>query len=481
MGPQPPTGQVPRTAAYRGTAAGVSVRPYAEGVPSLRELVERTPATRERFVDLLRVLAITAVVLGHWLVTAIGYDAAGRLVGRSALPQLTWAHPLTWLFQVMPVFFFVGGFANAASLRSHRERGGDAVGWLQTRAARLIRPTTALVVVLAAGSLLARWLGADPQLIRSAVWYASIPLWFLSAYLAVVLLTPVMYAVHQRFGLVVPVVLVGLVALGDIARLRGAGTWGLGSYLFGWLAMHQMGFAWRDGNLRPTPRVALPLLFGGLAAAVLLTTVGPYPVSMINVPGERVHNMSPPTVALLAVAAAQLGLALLLRDRATRWLRRTGPWTFVVAANSVVLTVFLWHLSAAVLVVGVLHTLDALPTPPVGSAGWWLWRLPWLVVLAVVLAVLVGIFSPIERRSARRPTERPRWLPAGLARVLVRPEVRLVLTVAGFVAVIVGLVANSAAPQTRPQPLGVPVGALTAFLIGAAVLRLVGSTPDRRG
>ena len=449
-------------------------------MPSLRELVERTPATRERFVDLLRVLAITAVVLGHWLVTAIGYDTAGRLVGRSALPQLTWAHPLTWLFQVMPVFFVVGGFANAASLRSHRERGGDAVGWLQGRAERLIRPTTALVVVLAAGSLLARWLGADPTLIRSAVWYASIPLWFLSAYLAVVLLTPVMYAVHQRVGLVVPVVLVGLVALGDVARLRGAGAWGLGSYLFGWLAIHQMGFAWRDGNLRPTPRVALPLLLGGLVAAVLLTTVGPYPVSMINVRGERVHNMSPPTVALLSVATAQLGLALLLRDRAERWLRRTRPWTVVVAANSVVLTVFLWHLTGAVLVVGVLHALGALPTPPVGSAGWWLWRLPWLVVLAVALAVLVAIFSPIERRS-RRPAARPRWLPAGLARALARREARLVLTVAGFVAVIVGLLANSAAPQARPQPLGVPVGALTAYVIGAAALRLMRSTPDPRG
>ncbi|MFS8478840.1 MAG: acyltransferase [Micromonosporaceae bacterium] len=450
-------------------------------MPSLRELVEHTPPTRERFADLLRVLAITAVVLGHWLVTNIGYDPAGRLVGRSALPQLTWAHPLTWLFQVMPVFFFVGGFANAASLRSHRERGGDAVGWLQNRAARLVRPTTVLVVVLAAGSLLARWLGTDPQLIRSAVWYASIPLWFLSAYLTVVLLAPVMYAAHQRFGLVVPVVLVGLVALGDIARLNGVGTWGLGSYLFGWLAMHQMGFAWRDGDLRPQPRVALPLLLGGLAAAVLLTTVGPYPVSMINVPGERVHNMSPPTVALLSVAAAQFGLALLLRNRAERWLRGTRPWTVVVAANSVVLTVFLWHLTGAVLLVGALHGLGWLPTPPVGSTAWWLWRLPWLAMLAVVLAVLVAIFSPIERRSTRRPSDRPRWLPDRLARVLGRPEVRLVLTVAGFVAVVVGLVTNSTAPQTSPQRLGVPVGALAAFLIGAAVLRLMRSIPDSRG
>jgi peptidoglycan/LPS O-acetylase OafA/YrhL len=120
----------------------------------LRRMAERTPASRERFIDLLRAIAIVAVVLGHWLVTVVEYQD-GQLVGRSALPDLRWAHPITWLVQVMPIFFLVGGYANAASLASHYRAGWRAGDWLVHRAARLVRPSTALILVLAVGAWVA--------------------------------------------------------------------------------------------------------------------------------------------------------------------------------------------------------------------------------------------------------------------------------------------------------------------------------------
>ncbi|PZM89483.1 MAG: acyltransferase, partial [Actinobacteria bacterium] len=89
-----------------------------------RQLAERTPPERERVVDFLRALAIVAVVLGHWLVSVVEYDSDGRLTGRSALPDLPWAYPLTWLVQVLPLFFLVGGYANAASLGKRWGGGG---------------------------------------------------------------------------------------------------------------------------------------------------------------------------------------------------------------------------------------------------------------------------------------------------------------------------------------------------------------------
>lgn len=453
----------------------------------VRQLAESTPASRERFVDLLRAVAITAVVLGHWLVTVIGYDDAGQLTGHSALGDLPWARPVTWLVQVMPVFFLVGGYANAASLTSHRRRGGDAIGWLQERSGRLIRPTTVLLVILAAGGLAGRLLGAEPERIRTVVWFASIPLWFLAAYFTVVVLAPVMYGLHERFGLAVPLVLVALVALGDLARLSGASTLAGGNYLFGWLAVHQVGFAWhtrrsgttRRGRLPASPRAGVALLLGGVTALVSLSVVGPYPVSMINVPGERLHNMSPPSLALLALATAQLGLIVLLRDPADRWLHRPRPWRVVVAVNAVVLTTFLWHISAVLLLTGALDVLHLLPTPEVHSVAWLLWRVPWLIMLAVVLAVLVAIFAPIETHGSRRPTTRPGWLPARLAGVLNRPGPRAVLTVVGFGATVAGLLGNSLAPKAADYLFGLPTAALVAYLAGAAVLRLLRSVPDR--
>ncbi|MBC8992035.1 acyltransferase [Micromonospora chalcea] len=456
----------------------------------LRQLAQRTPPGRERYIDLLRALAITMVVLGHWGVTVIGYDN-GRPAGHSALADLRWAWPLTWVAQVMPVFFLVGGYANAASLTSRRRRGGSATGWLVDRSARLIRPTTVLLLVLAAGAGIATLRGADAAQVREVIWFATIPLWFLVAYVAVVALTPPMYALHRRFGLAVPVVLVALVALGDLGRLLGPAVLADGNYLLGWLAVHQVGFAWYDaarpdnraGHAAPrgllrrrlplSGRAGAVLLGGGLVALVLLTVAGPYPVAMLHVPGERLDNAAPPSLALMAAAAAQLGLILLLRRPPGRWLRRSGPWQAVLAVNAVVLTLFLWHLTAAVLLVGLLDALGVLPTPPVGSAAWWALRVPWLLALAAVLAVLVAVFGPVEART-RRPAATG---PAGVG----RRRLRAGLALAGYAGVLVGLLLNSLTPKEGPEPLGLPAPALVAYLAGAGLLRLLRSGRDRPG
>ncbi|QLQ36787.1 acyltransferase family protein [Micromonospora robiginosa] len=475
----------------------------------LRQLAERTPPGRDRYVDLLRALAIAMVVLGHWGVTVIGHEH-GRPSGHSALADLPWAWPLTWVAQVMPVFFLVGGYANAASLTARRARGGTATGWLVDRSARLVRPTTALLLVLAAGATVATLRGADPTQVRTVVWFATIPLWFLVAYFVVVALTPPMYALHRRFGLAVPVALAGLVALGDLGRLLGPAVLADGNYLFAWLAVHQLGFAWYDasrldarstGTAGPDPRHAaertglrrrrLPLsrragatlVAVGLAALVLLTVVGPYPVAMLHVAGEKLDNAAPPSVALLAAATTQLGLILLLRGPAGRLLRRSGAWQAVIAVNAVVLTVFLWHLTAAVLLVGLLDALGVLPTPPVGSATWWAWRIPWLAALAVVLTALVAVFGPIEARTRRvsGPPGRPGSRPGGGGRAGAYGPTATALAVAGYAALVAGLLLNSLAPKTAPEPLGLPAPALVAYLAGAGLLRLLRSGWGSRG
>ncbi|MFI7576511.1 acyltransferase [Micromonospora sp. NPDC049497] len=442
----------------------------------LRALAEATPAGRERIVDLLRALAIVMVVLGHWAVATIGYDAAGRPTARSALPDLPWAYPLTWVAQVMPVFFLVGGFANAASLSARRARGGDATGWLLDRAARLLRPTTALLVTLAAGAAVASLAGAPASLVRAVVYYATIPLWFLAAYLLVVPLTPAMTALHRRFGLAVPVGLAVLVAAGDLGRALGPEGLALPNYLFGWLAVHQLGIAWHEARtgapaLPLSRRAGAVLLAGGLGATILLTTVGPYPVVMLNVPGERLDNAAPPSLALLTLATAQVGLILLVHDPVERWLHRTRPWLVVIAVNAVVLTVFLWHLTAAILLVGALDAVGRLPTPPAGSAAWYAGRLPWVLLLAVLLAVLVAVFGPIEARTGRGRADAR----AG------RASVRTTLAVVAYVAVVYALVANARTSRSAPEPLGLPVPALVAYVAGAGTLRLLRTGSGSRG
>jgi len=136
----------------------------------LRELAGRTPARRERYVDLLRAVAITMVVVGHWLIVVIDHDPSGRLRGHNALEELVRARPGTWLFQVMPLFFLVGGYANAASLEAYRRRGAGGGDWLcdrSGRAARLLeRRGFHDVFDYAAGRM--DWLSADLPYVGTA-------------------------------------------------------------------------------------------------------------------------------------------------------------------------------------------------------------------------------------------------------------------------------------------------------------------------
>lgn len=426
---------------------------------TIRQLAAATPTSRVRYIDALRALAITAVVTGHWLMIAVEHDARGRLTGISALGELSWSHPLTWLFQVMPVFFLVGGYANAASFTAHLRDGGDVAGWLLGRSSRLIRPTTAFLAVLAAAALVARLAGADPDQIATAAWLASLPLWFLVAYLAIIALTPVTYRLHRRYGLAVPPLLLVPVAVADLLRLHHQDdAWAYGNYLLFWLAVHQVGFAWRDGKLPTRPGFALGLLGTGLAGLVLLTGPGPYPVSMVTVPGAPIQNSAPPSLALALLACAQLGLVLLLREPAERWLRRPRPWRLVVAVNAVIMTVFLWHMSAAVLAALGLDAVGLLPTPELGSGAWLLARLPWLAALAGTLAVLVVGFGRIEARLG--PASGP-----GNAPVL--PAVTI-----GYAAVLAGLFWQAAAGRVDHGPFALPTGALLVYFGGAAVLWL---------
>ncbi|MEU0517503.1 acyltransferase [Streptosporangium sp. NPDC006007] len=421
----------------------------------LRRKAEQTPADRDRHVDLLRAVAITVVVTGHWLAVQVTHD--GGLHGANVLDIVPWTRPLTWLFQVMPIFFLVGGFANAASLASHRRHSGNAVGWTLRRTDRLVRPTTMLLAVLTTAALAAETAGADPALIGAATWPAGIPLWFLAAYLAVVVLTPPMHALHRRYGLAVPIVLAVLVGAGDMARLTLRIPYASeGNFLFAWLAVHQLGFAWQDGRLPSRRPVALPLALLGLIALVTLTVFGPYPISMVGAARQEIQNTSPPTLALLALATAQTGLALLLHDPANRWLRGIGPWTAVVAVNSVIMTLFLWHMTAAVLGVLALYPTGLLPQPPAGSVSWLLLRLPWLAVLALILGLLVAVFGPVERRTGPRPR------PGSGARVL---------TAVGVTGVLAGLLGIALAGPGHHGPAGLPTAALAAYFAGAALLR----------
>jgi predicted phosphoribosyltransferase len=440
-------------------AGGVAAR--------LRHMAQHTPPERERHVDLIRAAAMSMVVVGHWLAITVT-DVNGDIAGENALRYVTWAHPLTWVFQVMPLVFMIGGYANAASMEAHRRRGGDALGWVLGRYERLLRPTAVLLAVLVVAVAAARLLGVDHGLAATGAWVATVPMWFMLAYLFVLAVAPLTMAAHKRWGFAVPVVLAVIVAGVDAARMTlEQDLVGYPNHLIAWAAFHQLGYLWRDGRLPATMSAGLPMAGAGLLAAIALTGPGPYPVSMVGVPGEDLQNTSPPTMALLAVGVAQIGAALALRDWSHRWLQRDRPWRAVVAVNSVVFTLFLWHMTAAIVVAVVLYPAGVLPVVPIGSVEWMVLRIPWLLACLAVLGVLIAVFAPIELSlpGTRRGTRLGRSLRAWAAGGAV-------------LAGLISLLGIATAGPGEHGPLGLPSWALISFAVAMVLLTYAGRRRD---
>lgn len=423
----------------------------------MNRLAAATPAHRDRYVDLLRAVAILVVVLGHWLITAVTVTD-GRLGGVNLLYVVPWAEPATWVFQVMPVFFLVGGYANAASLAKHRGAGGTSSAWVRARALRLLRPTAVLVVALVVAYAVALGLGADERVVRAAVRVAGVGLWFLVVYLAVVALAPAAIECQRRWSWGVIVTLVAVVGAGDVARVvTGSDVPAIGNYVVGWLAVHQLGVAWRDGRLTRTRRPAYALAVGGAVAAVALVALGPYGVAMIgSTPPPDLSNSDPPTLALLALAAMQVGVALLVRPFVDPWLQRPQAWLAVVTVNAVILTVFLWHMVVVVGAGAVLMTNGLFPQPQVGSGAWFALRVPWVLILAVLLAGLVAVFARFETAAVRRPEGTPSAVAVGLG-------------VVACVAALAGI-GVTGAEGVLPPLWGLPLGELAVFGVGLTLV-----------
>ncbi len=428
--------------------------------------MEATPEDRDRYVDLLRGLSILVVVLGHWLISVVIRTPDG-VTGTSALGDVRALQLATWVLQVMPVFFFVGGFSNLLGVRQAARRGWGYRDYLHRRVVRLVRPTGIFVGVWLLAALVLERTPISPASVRFVAGLAAQPLWFLAVYLIVVALAPPLAAVHDRWPWAPFVVLPVLVGALDAGRLA-AGQDGLALANYGlvFLFAQQVGFLYGDGWFAERSRRSLLVAAGGaFVVLVALTTVGPYPVSMVGVPGAALSNMSPPTVCILVLTVAQVGAAMALAPAARRALAGRRAWTATVLVNARIMTLFLWHLSAIVAVGGAAWAAG-LDFPAGGSAAWWAGRPVWVLVSAVVLAGLVAVFGRFESPPRQEaPPSGPGVAPTLLAVVAALAIIRGLIGVAmsGFSPVL----------EAAGEPfLGVALSPLAdaVLIVGGAVL-----------
>ncbi len=366
-----------------------------------RRVDAATPPQRDRAVDALRALAIAGVIGGHWLVTALvlgagkGQGHGGTVLSdQSPLASMPWLAPLSWVFQTLAVFFLVGGYSSARSYR------GGYGPWLRKRMVRLARPIAALAAVwvpVTVGLVLA---GVPGTTVHTLLFLVISPLWFLGVYAGLTALTPAAMWLVRRFGAWAAALPVAVVAVADLVRfgLHGPSWVGWVNLPAGWLVPYLIGIAWALGSLRGR-RVPALMRAGGAAATAALIAWAGYPASMVGVNGSHISNLNPPTLAAVTFGIAQCGLALLLRDRLARAMRRPVAWAAIAMVNLSAMTLFLWHETALVTVSSLGTLIGRVPgllTAPT-SGLWVAERLAWLPVFAIVLAGLWLAFRRVER------------------------------------------------------------------------------------
>lgn len=265
--------------------------------------------------------------------------------------------------------------------------------------ARLLRPVVVVLLVwtVAAGTMLAS--GADQDTVRALCKLVWSPLWFLAVFAVLTAATPLVARLHPLWPFAVVLITdlyrFGLDAPGGFASVNVAA---------GWLVPYCLGAAWARGDLCGR-RTGWVLLIGGAAATAGLVLLAYYPAAMVGVPGVKISNLDPPTLAVVTFGLAQCGAALLLLGPLRRALRRPALWAAVAAVNLSAMTIFLWHQTAMIAVTatgllmgGPLQGLHTVPDDP----GWVLARLAWLAAFAGALLICCAAFRGHERGLPRR-------------------------------------------------------------------------------
>lgn len=312
---------------------------------------------------------------------------------------------MTWFIQVIPVFFIVGGYANRRSYDSAMGHDRSAGVWITARFRRLMTPIVPFLATWSVISVGAGLLGIDHGLIRAGSFAVVTPLWFLAIYLLVILAVPFTVRLWDNLGWWSIALGLSLAFATDGLRYATNHDWiGWINFGFVWLTAHQLGYRWATERERPATApilVCVPVLLGVLLA---LTLIGPYPVSMVGVPGAAENNTLPPTAVLAVLSILQYAVIRLAEPAARRWMHRTRPWIAVVGFHAVMMTVYVWHLPALVIVVLIGYGIGfGFGVEPL-STSWWLTRPIWI---AVLVGALVGAIALFGRYEARVRTNQP--------------------------------------------------------------------------
>ena len=314
--------------------------PSRLGFPTVADVAAQTPPERDRAIDVIRIAALTGVVIGH-TVMATSMIRDDVFIWDNLLTTSVVFQALTWVFQIMPLFFFAGA---AACVQSWTP-GASWGGWLMKRCTRLFRPVFWYLAFWVVTLLVLH--RVLPVHIYEPIAGISIQLlWFLGAYVLMLAATPLLYRITTVGQLAAGVAAVyAFVMAVDVIRLHVPGLALLGYLnMVAWVIPGLFGVAYRRGLLDGRAAAKLGLLM--LGANLALLWFGPYELSLVGIEGQRIANMTPPSLLLAGHAIMMCAFAIAAAPAIARWAQRPRVWWLAAIGNSGAMTLYLWHMPA---------------------------------------------------------------------------------------------------------------------------------------
>ncbi|MFE4196798.1 acyltransferase [Paenarthrobacter sp. NPDC056912] len=349
----------------------------------------RKPSPRDASIDVVRSICLLVVVALHALMVGVSVGPHGPVL-ENALDGEAWFASVTWFAQIMPLFFIAGGFSSISQWRAMSARGDTPGDYIRARLVRLLVPSVVLVGLVGAGLVLMTLAGVPADIVSTAGYRISQPLWFLAVYLGSSALVPLLAHAHHIARVRTIVGLLLAIAAVDALRIvTGQTAFGYANLIFVWLFIQQLGFWLADGSIGRMSQAARKwTAVSTLAVLMALTISGLYS-------GDMYINLNPPTGALALLAVAQLMIFSLGQPHIRRWAETPSVTYLVRVVGSRAMTIYLWHMPVLVALAGLL-LISPLPLPVPGGAEWWMTRPYWLLACLCVLVPIVRVFGRFE-------------------------------------------------------------------------------------
>lgn len=359
-----------------------------------------TPADRDRSIDAIRAYGLIIVVAGHYIMGIVQWNRNVPHLGNTLSSSIS-LQAITWIFQVMPLFFIAGGAANYISWKSARTKSTPYAVWLWKRAHRLLSPALVyLVVMIALGALISP--NTNREMGRVLLNISTQLLWFLGVYIVTTALTPFTVGLYENFKNVSVIAWLAVIAFCDYAHLAETSfaPFSLLNFISVWAMVSQFGYAFEKNQIKRS--IAIVIFILTFACEIWLVANFPYPISLVGMPTDTVSNMAPPTLVLALHSISIWALLSIFKDRINRVCQNLKIWKLVVGANMAAMTIYLWHIPVIMFLTVGSHLLGfdrpalLINGRPYPGEGFWIQTIPFLLICGFLVYWFVQLAWSIE-------------------------------------------------------------------------------------